>query len=123
MNRNALITVVLCLVVFVFGFALGNMTAGTPADFVESSQVGNILDGTSDTGANTQGGTTIDESNLTQEQRNMLESFGIDPSSITITPEMIACAEAELGAARLEEIRNGAMPSVTEGAALLACYR
>jgi hypothetical protein len=53
----------------------------------------------------------------------MLEAMGIDADSVNITPEMVACAEAKLGAARIEEIKNGATPSFSEGASLVACYR
>lgn len=60
---------------------------------------------------------------LSQGQAQFLTKLGIDPSSITITPAMIACAEAKLGKARLEELQGGATPSMSEGMTLLACYR
>lgn len=65
----------------------------------------------------------VSSNQLTSGQRDLLSKFGIDANAITITPTMIACAEAKLGAARLAEIQAGATPTFTEGAALLACYR
>lgn len=74
------------------------------------------------TGASTSGGTTVNAANLTDGQRKMLQALGVDTNNITITAEMVACAEAKLGAARIEEIKNGATPSFSEGASLVACY-
>lgn len=68
-------------------------------------------------------GIKLDSSTLSDGQRKMLEAMGIDTENITLTPEMVACAEAKVGSARLIEIQNGASPSVTEGAALAACYQ
>lgn len=120
--------VLVCILVFVAGFGLGRMSDGIPADIIRDSQVdANVTPNESDSQAsentNTEGGATVDTNNLTDGQRNMIEAMGIDADSVTITPEMIACAEAKLGAARLEEIKNGATPSFTEGASLVACYR
>lgn len=69
------------------------------------------------------GGTVIPTTRLSDSQRRMLTSLGIDADAITVTPQMIACAEAKLGAGRIAEITNGATPSVSEGFSLLACYR
>lgn len=69
------------------------------------------------------GATVIPATRLTDAQRSLLKSLGIDADSITVTPQMIACAEAKLGAARITEITNGATPSAAEGFSLLACYR
>lgn len=71
------------------------------------------------TGENVQ----VDSSMLTDGQQQLLETLGVEPDSITITPAMKTCAEAELGAARLREIQNGATPSFSEGVTLLRCYR
>lgn len=59
---------------------------------------------------------------MTDGQRKLISALGLDPNNVTVTAEMITCAEAELGAARVEEIKNGATPSFTEGASLVACY-
>ena len=71
----------------------------------------------------TTGGTVISTTNLSAGQQKLLSSLGIDASKITVTPAMIACAEAKLGAARMNEIALGATPSFTEGLSLLACYK
>lgn len=75
---------------------------------------------------NTQGVTepvTIREEQLSPAQKQLLESFGIDTSEITITPEMIACAEAEVGTERFDEILDGATPGPLESLTLLGCFR
>lgn len=69
------------------------------------------------------GGTTINTSNLTDGQLKLLNAFGINPDEITITPAMITCAESKLGTARVEEIKNGATPTFTEGISLVVCYQ
>ena len=68
-------------------------------------------------------GTSIDSSNMTEGQRKLISALGLNPDNITITPEMVACAEAKLGTARVEEIKNGATPSFSEGASLVVCYK
>lgn len=69
------------------------------------------------------GGTVISTANLSAGQQKLLSTLGIDASKITITPAMIACAEAKVGAARIAEITGGATPSFSEGLSLLACYK
>lgn len=78
----------------------------------------------SDAGTQAQatGATTVDTSQLTAGQRQLLETLGVDTENLTITPEMVACAEAKVGAARVAEIQNGATPTFMEGASLMACY-
>ncbi len=68
-------------------------------------------------------GTAVGGENLTPGQRQMLTAMGINPDEFTVTPEMVACAEAKLGAGRVEEIKNGATPSFSEGVSLVACYK
>jgi len=60
---------------------------------------------------------------LTDSQKAMLRSLGVDPESITITQETVACAEGSVGTARMVEIQGGATPTFSEGLKLLACYR
>ena len=66
---------------------------------------------------------TVSAAQLSAGQRELLAKLGIDADAIIITPQMIACAEAKVGAGRLAEIQAGATPSFTEGASLLTCYR
>jgi len=70
-----------------------------------------------------EGSVTVTTSALTDGQRKLLGALGIDADSITVTPEMMACAEAKVGAARIEEIKAGDTPTFLEGLSLLGCYR
>lgn len=115
------------IVVFGAGFLAGRMTAPVGTVFTgkasESTNVtGQPSDGQDTSAAATTKGTTIDSSNMTDGQRKLISALGFDPNNVTITPEMIACAEAKLGATRVEEIKAGATPSFTEGASLVTCY-
>jgi hypothetical protein len=137
-NKTGLITGVVMVLVFVAGFGLGYVTA-TPymnegEDAQEENVIENFFDRSSDaadTNSNTESsvadsvpseGTTLDASVMTDGQRKLLESLGVDADSITITPQMIACAESSLGSERVGEIQNGATPSFVEGTKLMACY-
>lgn len=128
MNKNAIVMGLLFLVVFIAGFGLGRLSDGaSTAEMVRNTQ--NSLSGqqedTTTTGDNPAAaeGTTVNTNNLSDGQKAMLQAMGIDPNNFTITAEMVACAEAKLGAPRVEEIKNGATPSFSEGATLMACYR
>ncbi|MFZ2886613.1 MAG: hypothetical protein WA021_02210 [Minisyncoccia bacterium] len=68
-------------------------------------------------------GTVVKTTNLSAGQQKLLSALGIDASQIVITPAMIACAEAKLGAAWLKEIEGGATPTFSEGVSLYACYK
>ena len=65
----------------------------------------------------------IPSERLTDSQKAMLRSLGVDPESITITQETVTCAESAVGEARMAEIQGGATPTFSEGLKLLACYR
>lgn len=65
---------------------------------------------------------TIDTSSLSSAQRSVLSTLGIDESVITVTNEMFTCAAGKLGSARLEEIKNGSLPSLGESFSLFSCY-
>lgn len=60
---------------------------------------------------------------ITEEQRAMLLRFGINPDTITITQEMVLCAEQALGKARISDIMAGATPSLFESMKLIGCYQ
>lgn len=68
-------------------------------------------------------GTEVDIGALPEGQRTLLRALGIEGDTVTLTPQMIACAEAKVGTERLEEIQNGATPSFSEGLSLFGCYR
>lgn len=60
---------------------------------------------------------------LSDEQKNTLESFGIDPASLpsSLTAEQEACFKTSLGEARFAEISAGASPSITEFMSARGC--
>lgn len=127
MNNKTLLTIILMIVVFGAGFLVGRMTASVGTVFTGSNtESANVSGKESDAqGTSTQataGGATIDSSNMTEGQRNLISALGLDPDNVTVTASMIACAETKLGASRVEEIKNGATPSFTEGASLVTCY-
>ncbi len=114
---------------FVSGFVIGRLNIPTPfndmIDVVTSDVTENQTATTTTTTVPTHGstGTSIDiASKLTDSQRKMLESFGLNPDTIVITPAIISCAEAKVGKDRMAEIQNGATPSFLEGTSLVACY-
>jgi hypothetical protein len=132
--------VVLCIALFIAGFLVGTFVKvplldtkmgevkTSVTDSVNSIVPGaltgsNTQESSADTKVTTEGstGTTVVPA-LTDSQKKMLESFGVDAEAVTVTASMIACAEAKLGSARIEEIKNGATPSFLEGASLMACY-
>ena len=132
-NSNGLITGVVMVFVFIGGFFLGQITASQDTDGTsQDGMMEGVFDG-SDTSASEDSdgsvsqtvpeeGTTLDTSAMTDGQRKLLESLGVDANSITITPEVIACAEASLGNERVAAIQNGDTPSFLEGTKLMACY-
>lgn len=118
MNTHALIAVVGIIASFGAGFFTGRGTADIPLEAASiQARVNSETSDTSETSASA--GTEVQ---LTADQRKLLESFGIDSNNVTVTAEMIACAEAKLGASRVAEIKGGATPSFMEGTKLLACY-
>lgn len=132
-TQHTLLVAILVVVVFGVGFMIGRVTAsGGTITGVPSSSSGTASDANgeveraaaseSDSGS-TGDGTTVVANDLTSGQRQLLGALGIDANEFTITPEMVACAEAKVGAARVEEIKNGATPSLIEGAELIACYK
>lgn len=113
------------LVVFGVGVFVGN-TMSTP-DYLSSGNNSSALSAQDKNGdsayeSGNEQAATVSTSQLSAGQRQLLESLGIDADEVTVTPEMVTCAEAKLGVSRVEEIKNGATPSFTEGAQLLACY-
>jgi len=66
-------------------------------------------------------GIKIDTSDITNEQKALAQKLGINLDEVTITPEMISCAEQKLGSARIEEISAGESPTTLESISLLGC--
>jgi len=65
----------------------------------------------------------IDITSLPDGQQRVLNTLGVDESSVTITPRVVACAEAAVGADRVAAIIAGDTPGVLEGIRLANCYR
>jgi hypothetical protein len=131
-NNNGLVTGVVMVLIFFLGFLLGNyfgsndytptsITGGGTGQSTQTDETSGAPEGTSSAGVTED--TQIDASMLSEGQIKLLQTLGVDTDNITITPEMVACAEAKVGAARMEEIKNGATPSFGEGASLVACYK
>lgn len=123
MRSHTILTVVLVVVAFAIGYIAGTLDFSprtvTTTFNQENVRVDDTISNTDTPSTHTVSG----EVTLTPDQQQLVESFGIDPNTIHITPSMIACAEAELGSARLAQIQNGDKPSFTEGLKLVACYR
>jgi len=58
---------------------------------------------------------------LTETQKDLLRSAGIDPATFIITPAMVTCAQSRLGEQRFAEIIAGNTPGPTEVFSLLRC--
>lgn len=65
----------------------------------------------------------IETRSLTEGQRDALNTLGYTGETITLTTDMIVCATEALGSARINEILEGATPSVLESMRLLPCAR
>jgi len=135
-NTQKCVAGIVLLGVFGSGFALGYLSAPSATSddtqtVVVQSELRSESDPTESTGTTSpsslvgsvsQEEVTLDTSALTDGQRTLLESLGVDTDSITLTPDMIACAEAKVGSERLTAIKNGDTPSFFEGAKLMTCY-
>lgn len=66
---------------------------------------------------------TVDTSTLGESEQRLLQMIGVDSDEVTITREMIECAEEKIGAERLTEIVAGQAPSFQEGLSLFNCYQ
>jgi len=86
------------------------------SETAEMSEVTNSEDQIEDT-------VTVEASAMSAEQQALLRTFGIDLDGITVTVQMIACAEDALGKERLDTIMRGASPTFFESAELLGCYQ
>lgn len=60
---------------------------------------------------------------LSDTQRSLIETAGIDVETFVISPEMVTCAENTLGSERFSAIVAGDSPSFLEGTRLLGCIR
>ncbi len=65
----------------------------------------------------------VQTESLTDTQQKMLKTLGYTQDSVTITPEMIVCAEKAVGSERLQSITDGNAPSPMEAIKLLPCFK
>lgn len=127
MNTQKFLVGVLVLILIIVAFILGRSGVVTPFNSVSDNATKQTSGGTAnkskatDTTSNT--ANTAGIPSLPQGQLDMLKSFGIDPTKVVITTSMMACAEGKVGTARFTEIKNGATPTMFEGAKLVACYK
>lgn len=124
MNTKNVLLGILIVAVFAVGFMMGRFSSAgntyisSPASPPATTNTeGDASD------MSVKEGTTIQASSLSDGQKKLLSALGIDADSITVTQEMVACAEASLGPARIAEITDGATPSFTEGLKLASCYK
>lgn len=64
----------------------------------------------------------IDTTTLSDGQRGVLETFGVEGETIEITPAMLECAKEKIGQERLDAIIAGDTPGFFEGVQLASCY-
>ena len=128
--KHVLIFSCFSLLILVIGFVAGRNFPVTPFDGALQAVSQQMHQKNTDTqGTPTQSDATGEVKTsavaptLTAGQNAMLKSFGLDPSKVTVTATMIACAEAKIGTSRFTEIKNGATPSFLEGASLMTCYK
>ncbi len=107
---------------------LVNMLWGHPAAQTTPVPGGDTgaIPATSDTPATT--GTTGTSaspapSGMTTDQASALKNIGIDPTTFVqnLTPTQLVCFTEKLGAARVAEIKAGAVPSASEVLTARAC--
>ncbi len=65
----------------------------------------------------------IDTASLSDSQKALLSTLGIDAEKVTVTPAMIACAYKTLGEGRVEEIIAGSKPGPVEVVRVLPCMQ
>ncbi len=66
---------------------------------------------------------TIDATQLTGAQREILKSFGYTGDSITVSEAAISCAEESLGSERFAQILNGGAPTPLEALRIVPCMK
>lgn len=120
-QNNTVVIVALLILTLVTGVLIGRASVSSTVALDTSPST--VTRTSTESGTAQGDAATVDTANLTEGQRSMLGALGIDADTVTITPEMVACAEASLGTARIEEIKNGATPNVIEGGKLMACYK
>ncbi len=128
--KKLILAIVLIIIALIVGFVVGRSTASI--DYPVSTKISEQVETSTPVVTEPESATTsteatdappVNTSQLTQEQREMLSSFGIDADALVVTASMITCAETKIGKARIEEIFNGATPTFFEGLDLFSCYK
>jgi len=65
----------------------------------------------------------VETAELSDTQKKLLDTFGFEGDTVTITPNMISCAEDAVGKERMDAIVGGASPSPLESLKLLPCFK
>lgn len=60
---------------------------------------------------------------LSDQQKTVVNTLGINPDSFVITKEMLACAIEKIGQERVTDITTGSAPTVVETAKLVPCLK
>lgn len=125
MKKFLLITAILLIIALLAAIAIfcylsfslksSQVRPVTPAD-EQASATADVIDETAPTE-----GIPLRDMPLSDGQRSVVETLGVDVETFTITPEMQACAEEALGPARMQEIIAGDAPSFIETTKLVGC--
>lgn len=132
-NKSRLVTGVVMVLICIGGFMLGYMVAPSGTSDNDRGMMDSEFNSEADASGSDAGaqpsentipeeGTTFDVSAMTDGQRQLLKSLGVDADSITLTPKTLACGNEKLGNERMTAILNGDTPSFFEGTKLMACY-
>lgn len=81
-----------------------------------------VLEAVGKTQGETEEPAAVKTVNLSDSQQKILESFGFDAATVTVTSTMMECAENAVGTTRLQEILGGAAPTPLESVKLLPCF-
>lgn len=131
-TTHPIVLIAAALVIFSAGVFVGNLTAGsTPtmeemSETVQDAVTGNVDTESGSEASDVSNGSdiafTMSVESLSDGQKVMLRGMGIDSNEIEVTNDMVACIEAKVESSRLNEIRNGASPTISEGITLMGCY-
>jgi len=139
MNNNTIIAVVIGIVIVTVGFLMyGAMndepeavpTSATPSQSASSAEIeARLKQDAADKAAKDAEAAkakevafTIDVAKLLEAQQVTLKTMGMNDTKIEVTNAMVTCAEADMSASRVAEIKGGASVTASEGIKLVSCY-
>ncbi len=127
---NSIIFFVLGVVATVGVFYMVNKSTITPSDipgFSSSQSVQDVVEETKQIQETLskvpEQGIPLSTLKLNDTQESTLKKVGIDTESFVITKEMVGCSAEKLGAARTQELIEGASPSLIEITTLTPCLK